>query len=156
MECQFKTNYSISDTGVVTNTKTGTIRLPVNSDGYSSIMIDKKKYYIHRLVAQCFIPNPLNLPMVNHKDGDKTNNHVSNLEWITDLENKRHIIQLYKTTGRYFKQRRYFTYEEEDSLLEMIKTGWKTIDIAKHFGVDARTIRSKKRKLNLVSLKMAA
>jgi hypothetical protein len=156
MNCQFKTNYSISNTGVVTNTKTGTQRITSNSDGYRVLTIDKKKYYIHRLVAQCFIPNPLNLPMVNHIDGDRCNNHYTNLEWITAKGNTQHSMILYKSTGRYFKQRRYFTYEEEDSLLEMIKTGLRTIDIAKYFEVDARTIRNKKRKLNLVPIKMSA
>lgn len=46
----------------------------------------------HRLVAQAFIPNPNNLPDVNHKDGNPGNNCVDNLEWITELDNTRHAI----------------------------------------------------------------
>ena len=45
--------------------------------------------YVHRIVAEAFIPNPNNLPTIDHIDGDKTNNHVSNLEWVTHRENCR-------------------------------------------------------------------
>ena len=46
-----------------------------------------KREYIHRLVATAFLPNPDNLPQVNHKDCDKSNNHVYNLEWVTGRQN---------------------------------------------------------------------
>lgn len=58
-----------------------------NSKGYSSVSLCKdhtqKAVNIHRLVAEAFIPNPDNLPCVNHKDEDKTNNNVDNLEWCS-------------------------------------------------------------------------
>lgn len=50
----------------------------------------KKYYMVHRLVAKAFIENPNNLPEVNHKDLNKSNNCIDNLEWITNADNKRH------------------------------------------------------------------
>ena len=50
----------------------------------------KKRFFRHRLVAEHFIPNPLNLPEVNHKDSNKEHNYSSNLEWVTKKENELH------------------------------------------------------------------
>ena len=80
-------------------------------NGYQSIdlRIDKKhfRYLLHRLVAECFIPNPENKPEVNHKDGDKTNNHISNLEWMTKAENVEHSIKVLGNDGKGQKNSMY-------------------------------------------------
>lgn len=54
----------------------------------------RKNQYIHRLLAQNFIPNSLNKPQVNHIDGNKQNNALSNLEWVTAKENSRHAVDI--------------------------------------------------------------
>lgn len=50
--------------------------------------------YVHRIIAEAFIPNPDNLPEVNHKDGNKLNNSVENLEWVSSKDNMSHAFKM--------------------------------------------------------------
>lgn len=86
-------NYLVSDFGNVYSTKAKKkMRLVKMKNGYMHINLSKhnKKhsFYVHRLVAEAFIPNPQELPQVNHKDENKENNNVSNLEWCSNKYNQ--------------------------------------------------------------------
>ena len=86
--------YEVSDQGRVKSIGYGKERILKpgrNTQGYLQVVLckngEKNNCVIHRLVSQTFIPNPDNLPEVNHKDEDKTNNSVSNLEWCDRKSN---------------------------------------------------------------------
>ena len=84
--------YSVSNKGNVRNDKTGRILKPhVSTSGYYQVMMGRKTIpqYIHRLVALAFIPNIDNKPQVDHIDGNRLNNNLSNLRWVTVSENRR-------------------------------------------------------------------
>lgn len=83
-----KGNYYISNKGDFYSTFTKKLIKPQKDHkGYLYVEIGRKKYKVHRLVAEYFIPNPDNKPQVNHIDCDKTNNTIENLEWVTNREN---------------------------------------------------------------------
>lgn len=100
-------HYLIYDDGKVFNTKTQKfLKGSIGENGYQYFRLSlegkKKMFYVHRLVAEHFLDNPNNLPVVNHKDGNKLNNKVDNLEWVTYSENTQHwkdttLIQRKKT-----------------------------------------------------------
>ena len=84
----FEGRYEISNTGQIKSVRTGRIlKQRLNRNGYCQVDLCKdgaqKTFRVHRLVAYAFIPNPNNLPEVNHKDECKTNNRIDNLEWCT-------------------------------------------------------------------------
>lgn len=99
-------SYQISNTGLIK--RANKILSPFNNQGYLRILLhegDKhQKKLVHRLVAEAFIPNPDNKPQINHIDLDKKNNHVDNLEWVTNKENVAHAIKHIPERRKQLKQ----------------------------------------------------
>lgn len=96
--------YQVSSFGNIKNKSTGKLLKPaLKKNGYLHVSLgykDTKTAMVHRLVAEAFIPNPFNLPQVNHKDEEKTNNNVTNLEWCTAQHNVNYGYgSLAKNTG---------------------------------------------------------
>lgn len=87
--------YAINNKGDVFSIPYGKLLAgDINRVGYKRIVLcdgkTKKRYFIHRLVADVFIPNPDNKPQINHIDGNKLNNRANNLEWVSGSENLIH------------------------------------------------------------------
>lgn len=96
----FEDYYEVSNKGRVRRKPTGRLlsTKALAGRGYPCVNFSvnnvKKQRYVHRLVAEAFIPNPTGLPCINHKDREKTNNSVCNLEWCTYQDNSRHYRML--------------------------------------------------------------
>ena len=101
VECVEK-GYFVSPKGNVYNRHGDLMKGGIDHCGYHHIIANRKNRNVHRLIAETFIPNPDNLPCVNHKDGNKLNNAVDNLEWCTHSENTLHAFRtgLQKSNGR--------------------------------------------------------
>ncbi len=89
--------YTIREDGEVRSRFGRVIKQQLDRPGYARVELwrdgEGKKYLVHRLLAQAFIPNPEGKPQVNHIDGDKKNNALTNLEWVTQSENQLHAYR---------------------------------------------------------------
>ena len=95
--------YQVSNFGRIKNRFNKIIKPRIYENKYLYVILYNrfgyKNFRVHRLVAISFLENPLNLPYVNHKDGNKLNNNLNNLEWVTPLENIRHSINVLGKTN---------------------------------------------------------
>jgi len=109
----------------------------------------RREFSIHRLVAMHFVPNPLNLPWVNHIDGNTHNNRASNLEWVTPSENEIHSIAVLGRVRNTQKQRsaaslcgknkRKLSMEDAEHVRQLSRTEPRKL-LAKRFGVSLSVI----------------
>ena len=102
-------NYTISEDGEIRNSKGKIIKGEISNTGYRRVSLSNndvkhKKMSVHRLVAETYIPNPHNYPEVNHKNENKLDNSVSNLEWCSTLDNLNHSRIIEKASFAKFRK----------------------------------------------------
>ena len=121
------------------------LKFSYDKDGYIKIVLSKdgakKRYSMHRLVSLHFIPNIENKPQTNHKDGIKTNNHYSNLEWATASENVRHGFRSLGRDTHGIKNSRAKLSEEQVLEIKRLKIkGMSVKNISIHLNLNIKTV----------------
>lgn len=114
--------------------KRGYLTVVLSQDG------DKKTYPVHRLVAMAYLDNPEGLPAVNHKNGDKTDNHVNNLEWCTQKDNIQHAIETGLQKPIPYDEMRSLSDEEAHEVCSLLDSGFRVKDISSILGYNQNTI----------------
>jgi hypothetical protein len=139
--------YSVSTLGNVKNNTTDYVLKPfADNKGYLQfdIKFSNRSYGItiaaHRLVARAFIPNPLNMPVINHLDGVKHNNRVENLEWTTYRLNNLHAVDMGLIASGEDSYLHKLVEDEVIQIIDLLKQGFRNVDIAREFNVAHNTI----------------
>lgn len=130
------TGYEITEDGNVISHKRKTPKIlspDLNKEGYLRVVLSQEgetfRFSIHRLVALHFIPNPENKPFVNHKDGDKQNNHKDNLEWCDCSENTKHAFDNMLRIHGQSAPNAQLTDEVVKKVCELIQSGYQRKEI---------------------------
>ena len=136
-------DYIITKKGEIINKHNNRLVKPQkNGKGYLRVSIGKKMMFVHRLVAQQYIPNPENKLQVNHKDGNKLNNCVDNLEWVTNQENRNHAIK--NNLHFYGDKCSWSKLTSQDVIFIRNDNSHNITELSKMFNVTRSTIRNVK------------
>lgn len=148
----FENRYKIGKDGSILNLANNTLLTPIkNSNGYLKVALangegKNKQLSIHKLIAEHFLPNPYNYPQVNHIDGDKTNNNISNIEWCTAKQNINHAFKTGLRPG-------YMSANEKEKHLQNVLSGTQindiAVDIGRHPNTLHKMLRETAKRLNL-------
>lgn len=154
-ECKYKiSNYGRIKSLNYGKTQKEKIRKTQLNKGYAKVNLSKngkvKHYLVHRLVAEAFIPNPNNLTEINHKDENKENNHVSNLEWCTHKYNMSYGTRSEKVIKK-LKGRKFTEDRKRNISKAMKKVGGKKIR-CKNTGEVFNSINEARRKYGNVAI----
>lgn len=137
--------YFITKDGKLWSTKTNKFLRPtVHTGGYLKVKIGKPKkdYYMHRLVAYAYLPPIDGKYFVNHKNGNKKDNRVANLEWVTDMENQLHNQFVLKNSNRgSLNGSAKLTEKTVAAIKKRLSRGDTLVSIAKDFHVSATAIQ---------------
>lgn len=150
-EIPFAKNYLVSNFG---NVKSKRYNKPlkgfINNSGYKRVQIgsSKNKHFIHRLVAEAFLEKKIDKDFVNHKDGNKLNNLVENLEWVTRSENDIHAFRndLRKARKGESHHNSKLTLSQVEEIKKLLSNDYNCTYIAEKYNVHRRTISDIKNK----------
>lgn len=166
LECVGHPGYSVSDNGdvyshrrkiglgrgggkgsrvIIDTTYFKKLKPSIGFGGYPQVYLWDRQYHIHRLVAETFIPNPLNKPQVNHIDFNICNPCVSNLEWVTPSENSIHSVKNGRMGGEK-SNRAKLSAQSILKIRELIDQGIDKKKIASMFGICDRYINQIKKR----------
>ena len=109
---------------------------------YFGKAIGRKYFRVHRLVAEYFVPNPENKPFVNHKDGNKTNNHASNLEWVTHQENMEHAKNFGLVKRAEENLNSVISTEQAELVCALLSRGYRNKEISETVGCSMPIVSS--------------
>lgn len=132
--------YQVSNNGLVMNKKTSRVlkQSVRNEGGYLSVTLyhsgKSKSLYVHRLVALAFVDGYFPGAEVNHKDGDTTNNHYTNLEWVTSQQNHDHKVAMGLTS------RKGLSEVTDNSVVELLRKGNSEREVSRITGISRKVI----------------